>query len=182
MELPRQRLDNLAFALGLAALFAACFGFASAHNGAAVVMCGICMAGLIVGRFAGISGGVILAVALGLVAILWVVWVDPLSTPRRTNAFAHSAGGALAGWGIATTLLRRGVPGWAFAALAGVLALTVGWEFAEFLGDRALDTALVPSRLDSAYDIFFGCCGGAAGIVAARILTGPPWSRGGGMD
>ena len=106
------------------------------------------MAGLIAGRFAGISGGVILAVALGLVAILWVVWVDPLSTPRRTNAFAHSAGGALAGWGIATTLLRRGVPGWAVgAALAGVLALTVGWEFAEFLGDRALDTALVPSRL-----------------------------------
>lgn len=173
MELPRQRLDTLAFALGLAALFAACWGFASTRNGAAVVMCGICMAGLIAGRLAGISGGVILAVSLGLVAILWVVWVDPLSTPRRTNAFAHSAGGALAGWGIATTLLRRGIPTWAPVALVAVGALAVGWELAEFLGDGLLDTALVPSRIDSAYDILFGCCGGIAGIVAARILTGP---------
>ena len=181
MELHRQRLDNLAFALALAALLAVSLGFVSTRNGAAVVMCGICMAGLVAGRLVGISGGVILGVALGLVAILWVVWVDPLSTPRRTNAFAHAAGGALAGWGIATTLLRRRLPAWAPAAIAGVLALTVAWELAELAGDRILDTALIPSWRDSAYDIFFGCCGGVAGIVAARVLCGPVRGRGGRM-
>ena len=171
MELPRQRLDSLAFALGIAALFAACWAFASTSNGPAMIMCGISLAGLIAGRLAGISGGVILVAALGLVAILWVVWVDPLSTPRRTSAFAHSAGGLLAGWGIATTLLRRGVPAWAPIALVGVIALTIGWELAEYAGDRLLDTALVPNKLDSSWDIFFGCAGGVAGMVVARLLA-----------
>ena len=174
MELPHQRLDSLAFALGIAAMFAACWAFASQSNGPAMIMCGISLAGLIAGRLAGISGGVILVAALGLVAILWVVWVDPLSTPRRTSAFAHSAGGALAGWGIATTLLRRGVPTWAPIALVGVAALAIGWELAEYLGDRLFDTALVPNKLDSSWDIFFGCAGGVAGMVAAWVLTPRP--------
>ncbi len=171
MGIPRQRVDTLAFALALAALVAAGFGFAAARNGAALVMSAICVAGLIAGRLAGISGGVTLAVALGLVAILWMVWVDPLSTPRRTNVLAHSAGGALAGWALATTLLRRRWPGWAVAAMIGVLALTVAWELGELAGDRILDTALLPSWRDSAYDIFFGCLGGAAGIAGARLLA-----------
>jgi hypothetical protein len=152
VELSRQRLDNLAFMLALAAISAAAAGFASQRNGAAFVMCAICAAGLVAGRLAGISGGVTLAVALGLVAILWIVWVDPLSTPRRTNVVAHSAGGAR-------------------AAMIGVLALTVAWELGELAGDRLLDTALIPSRRDSAFDIFFGCLGGAAGIVVARMLA-----------
>ncbi len=171
MGIPRQRMDALAFALALATLLATTFGFAAARNGAALVMCATCLAGIICGRLAGISGGVTLAVALGLVAILWIVWVDPLSTPRRTNAVAHSAGGALAGWAIATTVLRRRSPAWALVAMIGVLALTVGWELAELAGDRVLDTALIPSARDSAFDIFFGCLGGAAGIATARLLT-----------
>lgn len=173
MGLPRQRADTVASALALAALVAAAFGFAVAHNGAALVMSAICIAGLCLGRLAGISGVVILAVALGLVAILWMVWVDPLSTPRRTNAAAHFGGGLLAGWAIATTLLRRGrLRRPLMLAALGVLALTVGWELSELVGDRILDTALIPSWRDSAHDIFFGCFGGAVGIGAARVLAG----------
>ena len=136
------------------------------------MMCGICLAGLIAGRLAGISGGVILVAALGLVAILWVVWVDPLSTPRRTSAFAHSAGGVLAGWGIATTLLRRGVPTWALDRPRG------GDRPHHRLGARRVRSATACSTRPSsrtgstpAWDIFFGCAGGVAGMVVARLLT-----------
>ena len=175
MDLTRQRLDNLAFAAALAAVFAATAGFASARNGAAIVMCGICLAGLIGGRIAGMSGAVTLTLALGLVAILWMVWIDPPASSRRTSALAHAVGGALMGWALATTLRRHRWPAWALAAMIGVLVLTITWELGEWIGDRALDTALIPNRRDSALDIVFGCFGGGAGIAAAWLLT--PFSR-----
>ncbi|MEO8093169.1 MAG: hypothetical protein ABI726_10725 [bacterium] len=171
MGIPRQRVDMLAFALALAALVAAAFGFTAARNGAALVMCAICVAGLLAGRLVGLSGGVTLAVALGLVAILWMVWVDPPASSHRTSTLAHAAGGALVGWALGTTLRRRRWPAWAVVAMIGVLSLTVAWELAELAGDQILDTALLPSWRDSAYDIFFGCLGGAAGIAGARLLA-----------
>ncbi len=81
------------------------------------------------------------------------------------------AGGVLMGWALGTTLRRRRLPAWALATMVGVLALTMTWELAEWVGDRVLDTALIPNRQDSAYDIFFGCLGGAAGIAGARLLA-----------
>lgn len=133
-------------------------------------MCGICLAGLVGGRVAGISGPIMLVVALGVLAILWMVWVDPPSTSRRTSALAHGLGGALAGWALATSLHARRWPAWAAAAMIAVLALTIVWELGELIGDGILDTALVPSAGDSALDIILGCMGAAAGVGGAWLL------------
>lgn len=174
MQIERRTLDAFAFALAIGAISAAAFLFATRANGAAFVMCAICFAGLVAGRLARISGLALLLVAIGLVGILWVAWVDPLSTSRRTSAFAHTSGGLLVGGAIASTLRSRGVRGWAVWALVAVAALTVGWEVCEYLGDRALDTALVPNRGDSAEDVLFGCFGGAVGILVVALLPSRP--------
>jgi hypothetical protein len=171
MELRRADLDAAAFALALGAIGLATFGFLVNANGAALIMCGICLAGLVVGRLVGVAGGTLLVVALGLTVVLWIVWVDPLAGPRKTSALAHFTGGGLAGWALAQTLRRRRWSAWIAAALVGVLALTVAWEIGEWIGDRALDTALIPDRTDSALDTFFGCLGGAAGVGFARLIS-----------
>jgi hypothetical protein len=46
-----------------------------------------------------------------------------------------------------------------------VIALTLVWELGEYLGDRLFDTALQPSKRDSAEDILFGTFGGMVGIT-----------------
>lgn len=171
MELRQPQIDALAFALALGALGAAALAFASARNGAALVMVGLCLAGLVAGRIAGVSGRVLLAVSLGLLVILWAVWIDPPTTARRTSSLAHAGGGALAGWALATTLHRRRWPAWGLAALSGVLALTVAWEVGEWVGDKLLTTALIPSRIDSAFDILFGSLGGVCGVALAGLLA-----------
>jgi hypothetical protein len=51
-----------------------------------------------------------------------------------------------------------------------VFGLTVLWELGEYLGDRALTTGLIPSRRDSAIDIFFGTLGGVAAVGLAALL------------
>jgi hypothetical protein len=168
----RDPLDALAFAGALAVLSAAALWFVADRNGAAVVMCGILLAGLVAGRAAGVSGRVLLPVSLGLALILWMVWFDPVGGPRRTSAVAHGAGGVLAGWALGVTLRRRlGWPEWAVAAILAVGALTILWELGELVGDRALDTALVPNKRDSALDIFFGALGGIAGVALVRALA-----------
>ena len=135
-------------------------------------MCGLCLAGLVGGRLAGIPGRALLGVALGLVVLLWLVWIDPPSTGRRTSAFAHAAGGVLAGWAFAITLRPRlSWPAWGFVAMTGILALVFAWELGEWIGDRALETALIPSKRDSALDIFLGSAGGAVAIAAVRWLA-----------
>jgi hypothetical protein len=175
MELRRQGIDALAFAAALATLIATTLWFVADRNGAAVVMCGLCLVGIVGGRIAGISGPTLLGVALGLAVILWLVWVHPPGGPRRTSALAHGAGGALAGWAFAVTLRRRlRWPEWGIAALAGVLVLTVVWELGEYLGDRVLDTSLIASKSDSAFDIFFGAFGGTAAIVLTALLLPAP--------
>jgi hypothetical protein len=172
MELRRDVIDSLAFAAAVAALIATTLWFVADRNGAAVVMCGLCLVGVVGGRIAGISGVTLLGVALGLAFILWLVWVHPPGGPRRTSALAHGAGGALAGWAFAITLRRRlSWPAWGIAALMGVLALTVMWELGEYLGDRVLDTALIPDKRDSAFDIFFGAFGGAGAIFLTWMIA-----------
>lgn len=171
MGLDRHKLDGAAALLAIGAMGAAGLAFAVKANGAALVMCAICFAGLFAGRLAGVSGFALLFVAIGLVGILWVAWVDPLATSRRTSAFAHTSGGFLVGGAIATTLRRRlSSPAWAIAAITAVAALTVGWELCEYLGDRLLETALAPNRRDSAEDIVFGCFGGTAAVVLVGLL------------
>jgi hypothetical protein len=169
MDARRLRLDPFAFALGALALLTA--GFLAARNGAAVVMCALTFAGLLAARLVGFSNRALVPLAAGLVLILWWVWIDPPMDTQQTSALAHGAGGVLVGWALAE-YLRCGLPWpvWALAALAGVFGLTVLWELGEYLGDRALDTALIPSRRDSALDIFFGTLGGAAAIGLAGLL------------
>jgi hypothetical protein len=170
MDARRLRLDLFAFALGALSLLT--LAFFSARNGAAVVMCGLCFAGLLGARLVGFSNRALVPLAAGLVVILWWVWVDPLADPRQTSALAHGIGGALAGWALAEYL--RGhlpAPWWVLVALAGVFGLSVLWELGEYLGDRALDTALIPNRRDSALDIFFGTLGGCAAVGLATLLA-----------
>ena len=52
-----------------------------------------------------------------------------------------------------------------------VFGLTILWELGELLGDRVLDTALIPSKGDSAIDIAFGTLGGAVGTMAAALAA-----------
>ena len=171
MELRRSELDAAAFMLALAAIGLAALAFLATRNGAALVMCAILLAGLVAGRLIGVAGTTLLFAALVLGAVLWIVWIDPVAGPRRTSAIAHGTGGALAGWALGQTLRRRGWRLWAEAAFVAVVALTIGWELAEWAGDRALDTSLVPNRTDSALDVFFGCLGGLAGVGVAGLLS-----------
>lgn len=170
MNVRRLRIDLFAFALGALALLS--FGFFGDRNGAALVMCGLCFCGLLAARMAGFSNRALVPVALGLVAILWMVWIDPPASAERTNALAHGTGGALVGWALAEYLRERlAWPLWGLAALVAVFGLTVLWELGEYLGDRVLETALIPNRRDSAIDIFFGGFGGATAIALAWLLA-----------
>lgn len=170
METQRLRIDLFAFALGALALLS--LGFFGARNGAALVMCGLIFAGLLGARLLGFSNRALVPLALGLVVILWIVWIDPPSGSRRVSALAHGAGGLLVGWALAEFLRARvSWPVWGLAALASVFALTVLWELGEYVGDRALDTALIPNRADSVEDIFFGTAGGTLAIAFAWLLA-----------
>jgi hypothetical protein len=55
-------------------------------------------------------------------------------------------------------------------ALFLVGSLTFAWELAEYLGDRVLDTSLVPNRRDSTLDILWGLGAGTATIALVRAL------------
>lgn len=166
----RLRVDLFAFALGALALLSVLFY--SDRNGAALVMCALCFAGLLAARLAGFSDRALVPVAVGLIAILWMVWIDPPTTSRRVSALAHAAGGALVGWALSEYLRgRMAWPQWGLFALAGVLGVTVLWEIGEFTGDRLLSTGLQPDKSDSALDIVLGTIGGAATVALAWLLA-----------
>ena len=136
-------------------------------------MCAMCLAGLVAGRMAGVPGKVLLPVALGLVVVLFMVWIKPPAGSWTTSALAHAIGGTLAGWALVEALRHRGHDGLTVAllALAAVVALTCVWEPGEYAGDRLLDTALVPSKRDSAEDVLFGTAGGLVGITLAGVAA-----------
>jgi hypothetical protein len=169
MDTSRFRIDSFACALGGLALLT--LAFVVERNGAAVIMCGLCFAGLLTARGVGFSRRALMPLAAGLIVILVMVWsAQPLSS-WQTSTLAHLGGGALVGWVLAEFLRARlGWPWWALVALAGVCTLTVVWELGEYVGDRTFETALIPSRLDSAVDIFFGSLGGAIGMGVAWLL------------
>jgi hypothetical protein len=170
----RVHIDLFAFALGALALLA--LGFFSTRNGAALIMCGLVFTGLVAARAANFSSRALVPVALGLVVILWMVWVDPPASSHKTSALAHAAGGALVGWAVSEFLRTRlAWPLWAAAALAAVFGVTVLWELGELAGDRVLDTALIPSARDSAEDILFGMMGGTGAIFIAWLLVPGRW-------
>jgi hypothetical protein len=169
MDAGRLRIDLFAFALGALALLSAFFY--GARNGAALIMCALCLGGLVAARAAGFTNLALVPLALGVVVLLWMVWIDPPAGPHRTGALVHAGGGLLVGWAIAESLRGRlSWPSWAAAALVGVFALTILWELGEYVGDRVLDTALIPNASDSARDIFFGTLGGATAIGLTRLL------------
>jgi hypothetical protein len=166
----RLRIDLFAFALGALALLSVLF--LSTRNGAALVMCGLCFAGLITARAIGFSNRALVPVAIGLVLILWMVWIDPPTTSRRVTTLAHAAGGALVGWALSEYLRGRlRWPDWGKAAIVAVLALTVLWEAGELVGDTLLGTALQPDAADSVLDIAFGVAGGSFAVALALLAT-----------
>lgn len=113
----------------------------------------------------------LLPVAFGLLVVLWMVWIDPPASARKTSALAHALGGILAGWAAVEALRRRSSDSLAVALLAlfVVSFLTVLWELGEYAGDRVLDTALIPRKRDSAEDILFGTAGGVVGVIFATV-------------
>jgi len=166
----RLRIDLFTFALGALALLAVLFF--EARNGAAVAMCVLCFAGLMAARLAGFSNRALVPLTIGLVAILWMVWIDPPSTSRRTSALAHGLGGVLVGWALADYLRARiSWPGWGLVALTAVLAVTVLWELGELFVDSAFDTSLRPNAADSVEDILLGALGGSGAVAAAWLLA-----------
>ena len=170
MDGRRLRIDLFAFSLGALSLLTA--GFFYARNGAAVIMCSLCFAGLIVARVVGFSNRALVPLAAGLVVLLWVLWVEapPLSS-HQLSAIAHGTGGILVGWAVSEFLRGRvGWPVWAIGAVAVVFGLTILWEVGEWAGDRVLQTALIPNASDSALDITFGTLGGAVGTVIAAVV------------
>lgn len=173
VDTTRPGLDLVAFSLALALVAWPTIAFVSERNGAATIMCAMCLVGLIAGRIVGVPGRVLLPVALGLVVVLWIVWVDPVASARKTSALAHAIGGTLVGWGLAEALRQR-ISDWvvvALLALSVVIMLTLVWELGEYAGDRLLDTALIPSKRNSAEDILFGTAGGLIGITFARVVA-----------
>ena len=179
MDTPRPRLDLLAFAFALVLVAWPAIAFVSERNGAAAIMCAMCLAGLVAGRIVGVPGRVLLTVAFGLMVVLWMVWIDPPASARKTSALAHAIGGTLAGWALVEALRPR-LSDWlpvALVALSVVIVLTVVWELGEYAGDRLFDTALIPDKGDSAEDILFGTVGGLVGITIAGV--GAWWRRGG---
>jgi len=173
VDTSRPRLDLLAFGLALALLAWPAVAFIWERNGAAAIMCVMCFAGLVAGRIVGVPGRVLLPVALGLVVVLWMVWVDPPASSRKTSAMAHVIGGILAGCAVVETLRRWIADRFAVSvvALLMVIFLTVIWELGEYVGDELLDTALIPKKRDSAEDIVFGTFGGALGIAFAALVA-----------
>lgn len=178
MDTPRPRLDLLAFALALALVAWPTISFLSESNGAAAGMCGMCLAGLVAGRLVGVPGRALLPVAFGLMMILWMLWLDFPVGPRKTSALAHATGGALVGWALVEGLRHR-IRDWrsvSLLAFSVVIVLTLVWELGEYAGDRLFDTALSPSKRDSAEDILFGTAGGLVGITFAGVVAF--WRRG----
>jgi len=173
VDTPRLHLDVLAFALALALVAWPTIVFVSERNVAAAIMCAMCLAGLVAGRIVGVPGRVLLPVAIGLMVVLWMIWIDSPVGPRKTSALAHAIGGTLAGWALVEALRHR-ISDWrsvALLALAMVIALTLVWEFGEYAGDRLFDTALIPRKRDSAEDILFGTAGGVVGITFAGVVA-----------
>jgi hypothetical protein len=173
VELLRPRLDRLAFVAALALLTWPAVGFVSERNGAAAIMCAMCLAGLVAGRIAGVPGRVLLPVAFGLTLVLALVWIGSPVGWRKTSALAHLTGGTLAGWALVEALRRRirDPVMVVLVAIAAVIALTLVWELGEYVGDRLLDTALQPSLRDSEEDIFFGTAGGLLGIALGALVA-----------
>ena len=130
----RLRIDLFAFALGALALLGV--AFFETRNGAALVMCALCFAGLLAGRFAGFSNRALVPVAIGLLAILWMIWVDETFSGPQMSMIAHGLGGALIGWALSEYLrVRISWPQWGLVALVAVFGLTVLWELGEYMGD-----------------------------------------------
>src|SRR5688500_17313019 len=143
MDRGHSRLDPFAFAFALGAVGVVALSFFSSRNGAALVMCALCIAGLLAARVVGFSSRVLLPVAVGFVVLLYLVWINPpFENDQRTSALAHGVGGLLVGWAAAGYLRGRvDWPLWAIGAVTVVFGLTVVWELGEYLGDRTLDTA-----------------------------------------
>ena len=91
MDTLRPRLDHLSFALALALVAWPTIGFVAERNGAAAIMCTMCLAGLVAGRIVGVPGRVLLPVAFGILVVLALIWIDSPVGPRKTSAIAHAA-------------------------------------------------------------------------------------------
>lgn len=171
-----ERIEPFALALGL--LAALTVAFYANRNGGAVIMGATCAGGLVVARALGFSNRSLVPLALGLVAVLVLLWGQFLpGDSHTTSAIAHAAGGLLVGWALSEYLRDRYIWAlWPVAVLLGVFMLGVAWELVELAGDRLFTTALIPKLSDSIADVAFGTLGGVAGMLVS-ILIPPPSHR-----
>jgi len=167
----RLRIDP--FAVALVALALLGLAFLGTRNGAALVMCALCLAGLLAARMVGFSDRALVPVAIGLVVILCLVWFDPIAVTSRTmSAIAHAGAGALVGWAVSEFLRSRiPWPQWGMLALVAVFSVTLLWEVGEFAGDRILTTSLQADKSDSVLDVLVGTFSGAITVALAWLLA-----------
>jgi len=173
MDTAQRRLDLLAFLVALSLLAGPTIAFVAERNGGAVIMCAMCLAGLVAARIIGVPGRVLLPVAFGILAVLCMLWINSPFGARKTSALAHAIGGTLAGWA-AVEALRHRIGDWravALLALSGVIVLTLAWELGEYAGDLVFGTSLNPSARNSAEDIVFGTAGGFAGVILGSFVA-----------
>jgi hypothetical protein len=171
----RERFEPFALALGL--LLGLVAVFYVHRNGGAVIMSATCAGGLVAGRMVGFSNRSLVPLALGLVAVLVIVWGEVLPVSAHVNsAVAHASGGLLLGWAISEYLRDRYVWAlWPVAVLLSVFAVGVVWELVEYAGDQAFGTDLTPNLRDSITDVTFGTLGGLLGMLISVLI--PPVSH-----
>ena len=120
-----------------------------ARNGAAVVMCGLCFAGLLAARLAGFSNRALVPLAPAWSCSSgWSGSIRRRSASPRPAPSPTAAGGLLVGWAVWPSTCAAGSRGRCgrSAPSRAVFGAHVLWELGELLGDRILDTALIPSR------------------------------------
>jgi hypothetical protein len=160
--------------LVLAAYPLSAVAFLAAGTEAAAIMLMMGFVGLLAIAAAGLPARVVVPLGLGLLAVLWIVWIEPPGGPRTTSAFAHGTAGALLGWALAESARRREPwPRWGLTALLGVLAIGIGWELCERAADSVFDTFLQLSAGDSALDLSANLVGAALAVVVLRSHLTP---------
>jgi hypothetical protein len=170
----RDRIEPFALAIGL--LAALTVAFYMHRNGGAVIMCTAITAGLIVGRVIGFSNRALVPAALGLIAVLVLVWGEILPVSSHVNsAIAHGTGGMLVGWAMSEYVRDRYIWAlWPLAVLVAVFSVGVVWELIELFGDKAFNTDLTPNIHDSINDVAFGMLGGLVGMLISVIAPPSP--------
>src|SRR5688572_30758079 len=161
-----------AFDVAIVALAASVALFAAIGESGFAAMAGLCAVGLAVTRSLTAPRDSLTVLAIGLVFLIWTIYLIPTEDQRTVSFIAHVGGGALAAFAI-FDLLGAWAMEWARRAwitLAAVIGLALGWEVAERLVDSLFDTALDPNGADTLYDLVATNLGAIAGLLVASVV------------